>query len=551
MRDFYKLSILLVSFGAGFAGCSGDAGSSDAGDGDAAQNDAPTTFEAGDAVRPGVDSSRDTRGDGAADDGSLDAIVDEDGERDAVNDPRIDGPTDTPTDPAAPDASDVGPSDVHGDGPHLADALDAIDGLGPTAPDAGPVTDASDAMTDDGPVSDRHVGDAPIPDANTIDAPAVDAPDPVDADASTPDASTPDAPGDAPRLVDVVDDAADNPADGGPPNIIFATSLSYPSNLGGLAGADEKCRQRAQAAGLSGTFVALLSTTTVSAKSRLGTARGWVRTDGKPVADRQQDLFSTALTAIDSARIYYPPNRDEFGNALPVNTMVNSGTQFDGTLDPRGTNSCEDWTSTAAAMKAFGYPSNGAHGYISSGWSSCPYAANLMCIEISRTSRVDPPTPPPNRRRAFVSNGYFYPRNGISGADTVCRSDASAAGLPGTYRALLATTTASGMSRFDLGGAPWVRIDGVVLGETAADFAAGRWLAPLNVTPRGAHIANWGVWVGAPGPSALGASTCGDWNPADPSIQGATTSIAYSGDAAWWIEQRCDWLSGRVYCLQE
>jgi hypothetical protein len=67
---------------------------------------------------------------------------------------------------------------------------------------------------------------------------------------------------------------------------------------------------------------------------------------------------------------------------------------------------------------------------------------------------------------AFVSAGYYYPSNGMGGADTICTSEAAAAGLPGTYRAFLATTQASGMSRFGEGGAPWVRVDGVVLAAT-------------------------------------------------------------------------------------
>ena len=74
----------------------------------------------------------------------------------------------------------------------------------------------------------------------------------------------------------------------------------------------------AQAAGLSGTFVALLSTSTVDAKSRLGTARGWVRTDGKPFADRQEDLFRSNC----GSALYYPPRLDEFGNILPPNATV-------------------------------------------------------------------------------------------------------------------------------------------------------------------------------------------------------------------------------------
>ena len=107
------------------------------------------------------------------------------------------------------------------------------------------------------------------------------------------------------------------------------------------------------------------------------------------------------------------------------------------------------------------------------------------------------------------------------------------------------------MSRFALGGAPWVRVDGVVLAATASDFAAGSWATSLNVTARSGYIGNLGVWVGAPGPSAVGISTCNDWNPSDASAQKATTTTAYLTETAWSRESACNWLYGRGYCLQQ
>ena len=54
-------------------------------------------------------------------------------------------------------------------------------------------------------------------------------------------------------------------------NYIFVTGTSsFNGDLGGLAGADSKCQAAAVAAGLSGTFKALISTSTTTASSRLG-----------------------------------------------------------------------------------------------------------------------------------------------------------------------------------------------------------------------------------------------------------------------------------------
>jgi len=75
-------------------------------------------------------------------------------------------------------------------------------------------------------------------------------------------------------------------------NFVFATSTSYPADFGGLAGADAICNQHAGDAGLPGTYVAWLSTTTVDARDRLAGARGFVRPDGLPFADTVDDALT-------------------------------------------------------------------------------------------------------------------------------------------------------------------------------------------------------------------------------------------------------------------
>jgi hypothetical protein len=58
-------------------------------------------------------------------------------------------------------------------------------------------------------------------------------------------------------------------------NFVFVTSRAYTGNLGGLAGADAICQTHAAEAGLPGTYVAWLATSTVTAPSRLAPARGF------------------------------------------------------------------------------------------------------------------------------------------------------------------------------------------------------------------------------------------------------------------------------------
>ena len=63
-------------------------------------------------------------------------------------------------------------------------------------------------------------------------------------------------------------------------NYVFATSSLHPGDLGGLAGADAICQQRATAAGLTGTYVAYLTSGGIHASTRLIGSRGWQRVDG-------------------------------------------------------------------------------------------------------------------------------------------------------------------------------------------------------------------------------------------------------------------------------
>ena len=105
------------------------------------------------------------------------------------------------------------------------------------------------------------------------------------------------------------------------PNVAFATSATFTGALGGLAGADAACMQAAQQAGLVGTFVAWLSTTTVNAVDRLSGARGWVRTDGLPIMD--------TITAGLAGQTFSPIDHDEHGLQLAYGAQLVSLTGFE------------------------------------------------------------------------------------------------------------------------------------------------------------------------------------------------------------------------------
>jgi hypothetical protein len=120
----------------------------------------------------------------------------------------------------------------------------------------------------------------------------------------------------------------------------FVTSKLFEGNLGGLAGADQKCQALADAAGLGGEFRAWLSDADTPITARFPASQGrYVRVDGVVIANNSSELaLGKALMA--------PISVDETGTApLPAispyawtgqGTDVNSNVLY-----------CADWTSSS------------------------------------------------------------------------------------------------------------------------------------------------------------------------------------------------------------
>jgi hypothetical protein len=133
----------------------------------------------------------------------------------------------------------------------------------------------------------------------------------------------------------------------------FVTSdTSETGNLGGLTGADERCRDLAQAAGLGDhTWRAYLSTTTENAKARIGEGP-WVNAKGDTVAMNLTELHALK----GNAQLFV----DETG--MPIDGQWNESSGADNHHDiltgssPAGElvagKNCMDWTSSDASLMA-------------------------------------------------------------------------------------------------------------------------------------------------------------------------------------------------------
>ncbi|MDB4955753.1 MAG: Flagellar hook-length control protein FliK [Myxococcales bacterium] len=328
-------------------------------------------------------------------------------------------------------------------------------------------------------------------------------------------------------------------------NRVFVTSTRQTPALGGLAGADAMCQARATAAGLPGTYVALLSTTATNAKDRLALARGWVRSDGLPFADSPASLFA--------GQVFYPIRLDENGTDIggfeSSMTYAFTATSEGGVYTGGG--DCGGFTSTAMNTTG-GITFAGTSAWTSTVTMICNQSLRLLCFGVDRSVPVIAPIV--QGRIAFLSTVWMT-GSGIVGADARCTTDATAAGLPGTYHALLATSTASATSRFVTTGARWVRPDGVVVVDPASTLATGAAaLASINVTAAGSYVAQFLVDTGASATNVAGtnASTCSDWTSVATN-QFPSAGIGYESGAPafFYTTNRCSDPAARVYCFQD
>jgi hypothetical protein len=169
---------------------------------------------------------------------------------------------------------------------------------------------------------------------------------------------------------------------------VFISSQSYEGNLGGLAGADAKCAALASTAGLSGTYAAWLSTSTVDAASRFGAPGAtYSLVDGTLIANSLADLTDgTISAAIVLDENGAPANSRAWTGTSPAGTACFQGSGGNCNLTSPGNDglvrtACEDWTVAVAGSEAVtGFAAtNGA--WTLEGDRACPDLHRLYCME--------------------------------------------------------------------------------------------------------------------------------------------------------------------------
>ena len=320
-------------------------------------------------------------------------------------------------------------------------------------------------------------------------------------------------------------------------NLIFVTHDKYVTTLGSATAYDAKCNLVATAAGLNNAtangYVALVSSPTSLARSRLGTARGWVRLDGRPFADAQTSLFG-------SQQVFNPIRFEETGQFTPYVALT--GSLVSGQLG----DSCSGWTSSAGTFSVAD-PGGGPYTWGGTALSGggglpCTSTAPLICMGTTMNAVVAPPVI--SGRKIWLSTTAFT--IGAGGTpDQKCQAERPS----GVTQAIafISTTTQAASSLLSP-ATSYLRPDGTLVATgaqlaTASDLESGIWQSAGGLYEIAA------AWTGSTTPSALGTSTCGDW--ASTVAVGVVGAVVGPTNNFWWSNSTlpCN-EAGRLYCLQ-
>jgi hypothetical protein len=116
---------------------------------------------------------------------------------------------------------------------------------------------------------------------------------------------------------------------------------------------------------------------------------------------------------------------------------------------------------------------------------------------------------------------------GLSGADSKCQTEATNAGLTGTYKAWLSDATTSAANRLEHFTGQYKLVDGSVVATSWNQFTDGILDHAINKTAANGSISSGNVWTGsnANGTTATMRNNCDNWTDNSGGPEGTTTAI--------------------------
>ncbi len=177
---------------------------------------------------------------------------------------------------------------------------------------------------------------------------------------------------------------------------VFLSSVKYTADLGGLSGADAKCKALADAQGLGGKWMAWLSDASTWPAKRFNKSNfPYVRIDGKLIANNWSDLVDQTIAA--------PINVDEAGKTHTGDNICNGkGPHVFTNTRPGGTRyqdyklfHCSNWSYGGSSSEYNNTVHRGVAGESGNAWSNvctwnrCNMKSHIYCFE--QTDFLVPP----------------------------------------------------------------------------------------------------------------------------------------------------------------
>lgn len=212
------------------------------------------------------------------------------------------------------------------------------------------------ADSDTSPTLDTADDDVDSADTHTESSEATSAGTSSTADPTTTDDPTTDEGSDGPNTTGVAGE-----------HTIFVSSADYSGDFAGFGPADDLCTQLANDAGLAGTYLAILSDSTIDARDRIVVTGPVRNVMGELIAENEADLWDGFIAA--------PVGYTEMG--VQFLASPHTGTLADGTNS--GEN-CGDWTLSGGASGTVGDAGYAGDQWIDSGTAGCSQSLPFYCI---------------------------------------------------------------------------------------------------------------------------------------------------------------------------
>jgi hypothetical protein len=153
---------------------------------------------------------------------------------------------------------------------------------------------------------------------------------------------------------------------------------------------------------------------------------------------------------------------------------------------------------------------------------------------------------------------------GLVAADAICQSRAGAAGLKGTYKAWLSTSTVSAEDRLTQGAGPYRLLNGTIIASNWQELTSGTLKAPIDETETtGAppalgvgvcgEVGSSPVWTGTSADGTSGSGTeCDSWGTGMLAATSALVGSANATDGTWtaWCPASC-LVVAALYCVEQ